>query len=140
MSDILLDAYLFFDGNCREAMEFYEGIFGGELALQTYGDVPVETDEANKNKIMHARLEGGDIKLFASDTTEKELGQGKIELCLGGTDKDGLTKAFEALSVDGKVRTPLKTEFWGDTFGSLIDQYGVNWMVNIAGATDGGGK
>ncbi|MGC1176599.1 MAG: VOC family protein [Candidatus Saccharimonadales bacterium] len=131
MSDISLDAYLFFDGNCRQAMEFYEDIFGGKLSVQTHGESP-DTDPANKDKVMHAHLEGGDIKLFASDTIKKKLGTGKIELCLGGSDEAKLTEIFDALSAGGTVNMPLKKEFWGDTFGSLVDKYGVNWMMNIA--------
>lgn len=132
MGDIKLDAYLFFEGTCREAMEFYKAIFGGELDIRSYGDTP-DSDPANKDLVIHADLKGGDIHLFASDTTRKgELGTGKIQLCLGGIDEARLTKVFEALSDGGNVKSPLKKEFWGDTFGTLTDKYGIGWMVNIA--------
>ncbi|HTB48704.1 MAG TPA: VOC family protein [Verrucomicrobiae bacterium] len=132
MSDITLDAYLYFKGNCREAMEFYQGIFGGELHTQTYGEVPgMSSDESKKDWLMHARLEGGDIKLMASDTDKASPAAGKIDLSLGGSDEARLREIFDKLGKDGEVRSALKKEFWGDTFGSLTDKYSLNWMVNI---------
>jgi len=134
MNRVALDAYLFFDGTCREAMEFYEGIFGGELRMQTYDEVPGDMPgkEHLKGKIVHASLMGGDVSLMASDTHDKTLGTGKIELSLSGYDDEKLRKIFQGLSAGGKTRSPLKKEFWGDTFGALTDRFGVDWMVNIA--------
>jgi PhnB protein len=133
MSDVTLDVYLYFKGQCREAMEFYKDIFGGELTVQTYADVPgMSDDESTKDWLMHARLEGGDIKLMASDTKKASSTASKVDLSLGGTDETRLREIFGKLSVDGKVNSPLKKEFWGDVFGSLTDKYGVNWMMNIA--------
>jgi len=135
MSDVTLDVYLYFSGNCREAMEFYEGVFGGELHTQTYGDVPGaapdDDGEATKDWLMHARLEGGLIKLMASDTKRASPAVAKIDLSLGGSDEAKLRQIFDKLSEGGQVKSALKKEFWGDIFGSLTDKYGVNWMVNI---------
>ncbi|HET7060132.1 MAG TPA: VOC family protein [Candidatus Saccharimonadales bacterium] len=136
MSDVLLDPYLYFKGQAREAMEFYKSVFGGELTVQTYADAPgMGEDAGKKDWLMHARLEGGDAKLFASDTDKASPTAAKIDLCLGGTDEHRMREIFEKLSAGGKVNSPLKKEFWGDTFGSLIDKYGVNWMMNIGAAT-----
>jgi PhnB protein len=132
MSDIMLDVYLYFKGDCREAMEFYKGIFGGELTVQTYADVPgMEPKESMKDWLMHARLEGGDIKLMASDTEQASPVTAKIELSLGGTNETRLREIFGKLSEGGEVKAELKKEFWGDIFGSLTDKYNINWMVNI---------
>jgi PhnB protein len=131
MSAITLDPYVFFNGNCREAMEFYKSLFGGELTTQTYGEVPGNPPEDMKDKLMHAALDG-DIKLYGSDTEKASPQAAKISLCLGGEDEDKLHKIFAGLSQGGEVNAPLKKEFWGDTFGSLTDKYGVEWMVNIA--------
>jgi len=134
MSDVMLDVYLFFNGNCREAMEFYKAVFGGELTVQTYGDVPgagMDEDGSKKDWLMHARLEGGDIKLMASDTKQASPAAAKIDLSLGGTDEARLREIFGKLSEGGEVKSELKKEFWGDTFGSLTDKYNINWMVNI---------
>jgi PhnB protein len=133
MDKVSLDPYLFFDGACREAMEFYKGVFGGDLQVQTYGEVPGDTPgkEQMKGKVIHASLRGGDANLMASDTHDKTLGKGKIELSISGEDEPKLRKIFDGLSAGGQVSSPLKKEFWGDTFGSLTDKYGIGWMVNI---------
>ena len=133
MSTITLDPYIFFKGNCREAMEFYKGIFGGELSVMTYDQVPGNTQEDMKDKLMHALLDG-DIRIMGSDTEKASEQSAKISLSLGGEDEDKLGKIFDALSEGGEVRSALKKEFWGDTFGSLTDKFGVEWMVNIAAA------
>ena len=137
MSNINLDVYLYFKGQCREAMDFYKSIFGGELTQQTYADVPgVSDDPAKKDWLMHARLEGGDIKLMASDTDKASPEAAKIDLSLGGTDEVRMREVFDKLAEGGTVHSQLKKEFWGDTFGSLTDKYGVNWMINIGSTTN----
>jgi PhnB protein len=135
MANVLLDVYLFFNGNCREAMEFYKEVFGGDLAVTTYGETP-GTESGHEDSLMHARLEGGEVKLMASDVFKKELGKGQIELSLGGEDETRLREIFQKLSDGGTVRSELKTEFWGDTFGSLTDKFGVDWMMNITKPAD----
>ncbi len=135
MSDVQLDVYLYFKGNCREAMEFYKGIFGGELTVQTYADVHAANEEMSEDAIMHARLEGGDIKLMASDTPKASAIAAKVSLSLGGSDEPRLREIFGKLSEGGKVFAELNKEFWGDIFGSVTDKYGVDWMVNITAAT-----
>jgi PhnB protein len=130
MSDIFLDVYLFFRGDCREAMEFYKSVFGGDLTIQSYKDVPgFETNHPNWT--MHARLEGGDIKLMASDTEKASPQAAKVSLSLGGTDETRLREIFTALSIGGVITQELKKEFWGDIFGSLTDKFGIEWMMNI---------
>lgn len=131
MDKVTLHPYLFFAGNCREAMEFYKNIFGGELKMQTYSEAPGNSDESMKDKIMHAYLAGGDIELMASDSESASPATRKVELCLGGTDEAKLRKIFDGLSEGGNVKYPLKKEFWGDIFGTLTDKYGVDWMTSI---------
>lgn len=134
-----LDAYLFFtQKKCREAMTFYQGLFGGELSMQTYGEMPGETPaemQGHDDKIMHALLSGGDIRLMGSDSTrETDFGQSFISLSLSGTDKDKLHNAFEKLAEGGEITMPLEKAPWGDEFGSVTDKFGVEWMVNISPA------
>jgi PhnB protein len=131
MAKVTLNPYLFFDGQCREAMEFYKSIFGGEVEVSNYDDIP-GSDDAMKGKVMHAALESDDIQLMASDSPLPDsLGKGKVSLSLSGFDEAKLRKFFEGLSQGGKVTSPLKTESWGDTFGMLTDKFDVDWMVNI---------
>lgn len=134
MNGIKLEVYLFFKSECREAMEFYKDIFGGELELNTYGDtpdMPLPAGVASKDWVIHANLSGGDINLMASDTAQASPAAAKVDLSLGGTDETRMCEIFGKLSAGGKVNSPLKKEFWGDTFGSLTDKYGINWMMNI---------
>lgn len=141
MSDISLEPYIFFKGNCREAMEFYKSVFGGELTTQMADDVPADTQnykeedklraEAMKGMVMHSSLEGGAVKLMASDSPKASPAAKKISLSLGGYDEAKMRKIFDDLSAGGKVFMPLAKQFWGDTFGSLTDKYGVEWMMNI---------
>ena len=129
MSDIKLDPYLFFKGEAREAMEFYQSVFGGELSMQSRAEVGMKDDQPDW--LIHCRLEGGDARLMASDTEQASAEARKIELSLMGDDERRLREIFAKLSAGGSVESPLKKEFWGDTFGKLTDRYGVIWMVNI---------
>jgi PhnB protein len=133
MEGVTLNPYLFFSGNCREAMEFYKGVFGGTLNVQTYDEVPGQQAGAMKGKVMHASLTDGDAHLMASDSPQPDrLGTGKISLSLSGTDEQKLRTTFDRLAAGGKVTSALKKEFWGDIYGSLTDRFGVEWMVNIS--------
>jgi len=132
MQDILVNPYLFFKGNAREAMEFYKNIFGGELTLNGYDDLPGPTQEGLEGKLMHADLRGGDITLMASDTLQASDKAAKVTISLSGDNEEKLTAIFNKLSDGVDVQFPLKKEAWGDTFGQLTDKYGVDWMVNIS--------
>ena len=119
-----LHPYLFFTGNCAEAMEFYHGIFGGELKTLPNPD---------GKGIMHADLSGGDIEFMASDSDRTEpYDVSYVTLSLSGTDADKITTAFNKLAEGGKITDPLKTETWGDTFGTVTDKFGIDWMVNFS--------
>lgn len=136
MAKVTLDPYLFFQGNCREAMDFYKSVFGGELSLQAFEEAPKEMvadmpgAEEMKGKIMHAALRG-DFNLYGADSPKASAQAAKVELCLGGSDEQKLGKYFDALGDGGNVKYPLKKESWGDIFGMLTDKFGVDWMVNI---------
>jgi PhnB protein len=121
---IAVNPYLFFKGECREAMEFYKSIFGGTLTTQTYAEVG-NPDEAMKDKIMHGALMGGDVELMGSDTAEASPKAAKVSISLSGYDETKLREIFDKLSESVEVKYPLKKEFWGDTFGSLTDKFGV---------------
>jgi PhnB protein len=132
--------YLFFGGNCREAMEFYKTVFGGELTLTNYSEGPADVhsdpkanSEEMKNKIMHARL-SGTITILASDNPNlaEDKNTGQFSLSLEGSEESVLRSYFEKLARNGIITSPLVQQFWGDTFGMVTDRYGINWMVNIS--------
>ena len=128
-----LNPYLAFDGNAREAMEFYRSVFGGELTVNTFDEFG-NSDPAVAGKIMHAQLETPEgYTLMASDTPPgMELQPGStITVCLSGTTDGPLREYWEKLSDGATVSVPLEKQMWGDEFGQLTDRYGVAWMVNI---------
>ncbi len=135
MAKFDLNVYMFFGGQAREAMEFYHGIFGGELTLQTRGEVDPEAPEDMKDLLIHGDLTGGEIRLMGADNTDVagNKPQSRLAISLNGTaaDYDRLHKVYDALAAGGSADHPLKKEFWGDTFGGLTDKYGVNWLINI---------
>jgi PhnB protein len=132
MAKITVEPYLFFNGNAKEAMEFYKTVFGGELDVSTMADSPPEAQMpgTKPTDVMHASLKGP-VNLMASDSSKASDKMAKVELSLGGTDEVQMRKIFEGLAEGGEVRMPLEKQFWGDTFGMLTDKYGVDWMINI---------
>ncbi|RZU48314.1 PhnB protein [Krasilnikovia cinnamomea] len=127
-----LNPYLTFAGNAREAMEFYHDVFGGNLAVNTFGEFG-SPDPATADKVMHAMLETDDgYTLMASDTAPgMDFNPGNtVTISLSGDDQ-GLRRHWERLSEGGTVTVPLEKQMWGDEFGQCTDRFGVAWMVNI---------
>jgi PhnB protein len=127
-----LNPYIAFDGNAREAMEFYRDVFGGELTVNTFGEFGND-DPAVADKTMHALLETDrGLTLMASDTApgmEHQPGN-NITVSLSGDDEE-LRGYWDKLSDGGTVTMPLEKQMWGDEFGMCIDRFGIPWMVNI---------
>src|ERR1019366_9808392 len=127
--------YLFFDGKCRDAMNFYKECFGGDLHMQAVGETPAveQMPAETRQKIMHAALTGGDFLLMASDWMSRSgLSRGNnISLSLHCTSDEEIRTLFAKLSAGGKVVSPLADQFWGATFGTLVDQFGIDWMLNF---------
>lgn len=128
-----LNPYISFDGNARQAMEFYQSVFGGNLTLNTYGEYGAP-DAPQADKIMHGNLEtDGGFTLMGADTapgTEHNPGN-NITVSLSGDDADELRGYWEQLSDGGTVSVPLEKQMWGDEFGTCQDKFGIGWMVNI---------
>jgi PhnB protein len=129
--------YLNFDGNCRQAMEFYRTCLGGELYLMPFSeptaDCPAEGRQAS-DRTMHASLTKGARLLMASDTMPGwTLQQGNnFSVCLQCESLQEIEGLFTALGENGKVTMPLQDTFWGARFGTLTDQFGIHWMFNFA--------
>jgi PhnB protein len=132
-----LNPYLSFKDNARQAMEFYHTVFGGKLDMTTFKEGHSSNNPTEDNRIMHAALEAENGMLFmASDTPmgmEYESGQ-SISMSLSGDNEAELKGYWDKLSKSATVIMPLEKAPWGDTFGMLVDQFGIKWMVNITGA------
>ena len=128
-----LEAYLFFPGNTEEAMNFYEGVFGGDLTITRRGDVDPTATEGEKGLIVNAALDSAAFTLRASDRADATSDvQTRIELTINGSEEDDLREVFDALSDGGTVKAQMEKMFWGDIFGALIDRFGIGWQVNIS--------
>ena len=133
-----LNPYISFRGTAREAMEFYQSVFGGQLDLSTFSDFQMPgIGEDESNLIMHGQLEApGGLVLMGADTPAgMELAEGSsITISLSGDDDAELRGYWDKLAEGGAVTMPLEAAPWGDAFGQLTDKFGVSWMVNIAGS------
>lgn len=130
-----LNPYLSFRDNAREAMEFYRGVFGGTLVVNTFGDFQASHDPSEKDKVMHSALEAPNgITFMAADTPgDMEHVPGRnIAMSLTGDDEAELSGCFEKLADGGSVEMPLQKASWADTFGMLTDRFGILWLVNIS--------
>ena len=133
-----LNPYISFRGTAREAMEFYQSVFGGELDLSTFGDVQmpgIGEDEADL--IMHGQLEApGGLTLMGADTPRSmDAVRGQQHHHLAERRRRGRAPRLlgQARPRAATVTMPLEAAPWGDAFGQLTDKFGVSWMVNIAG-------
>jgi PhnB protein len=130
-----LNPYLGFRDNAKQAMEFYQSVFGGELTLSTFGEFQASEDPAEQGKIMHGMLvTDSGLKLMGADTpnTMAYTPGDNFSVSLSGDDEDELRGFWTGLSAGGTIAQPLEKAPWGDTFGMCADKFGVNWLVNIA--------
>jgi PhnB protein len=129
-----LNPYIGFSDNARQAMEFYRGVFGGELTLSTFGENGM-ADSPDADKVMHAQLETpAGYTLMASDTPagmDRTVGT-NVSISLSGDDGDALRGYFTQLCEGGTVTMPMQKQMWGDEFGMCVDQFGIAWLVNIS--------
>lgn len=122
-----------FDGDCREAVEFYAKIFGiSDPQLMTYGDAPGgDTSEKDKERIMYAELLIGDCKVMFMDfSSDMQCVKGNnVQLTLSETDKQEVTRLFNELKQGGTVGMELQETFWSGLYGMVIDKFGVQWHI-----------
>ncbi len=128
-----LNPYLSFDGNARDAMEFYKSVLGGTLNANTYGEYG-DKDAPEADKLMHSQIEtdGGMILMGADNPPGQEHNPGNnFAVSLFGEDTDELHGFWDKLSDGGTISVPLEKQMWGDEFGMCIDKFGIAWMINI---------
>lgn len=130
-----LNPYLSFDGTAEKAIQLYERALGAkvESGIMRYGEAPgVEVGPADRNRVMHAALRVGGGVIMVSDSMPGQpvAREGNVEVCLQLDDPKDAARMFDALAAGGKVTMALHDAFWGATFGSLTDAYGVRWLFN----------
>ena len=133
----LLNPYLGFRDSAKEAMEFYQSVFGGELTLSTFGEFHASEDPAEQDKIMHGMLTSpSGLVLMGADTPNSiQYTPGDVfSVSLSGDDEAELTGYWNQLSEGATITAPLNKAPWGDTFGMCKDRFGINWLVNITGS------
>lgn len=134
----LLNPYLSFRDNAREAMEFYKSVFGGQLDVSTFGEGGMAEDPADADKVMHAMLrsDNGLVLMGADTPSSMQMTPGaNIAVSLSGDDESELRGYWDKLSEGASNVMPLNQAPWGDYFGMCTDRFGVPWMVNIAGSS-----
>jgi len=133
-----LSPYLNFDGDAREAVEFYGRVFGTTPDISTYDSVGPVDDPALAAKVLHAQLTiEGVGTLMASDVPPGTTLTDRASVALSGEtgDRERLRAWFAALSEGAQELTAMETAPWGDEFGMLRDRFGVGWLVNVAAPT-----
>lgn len=132
-----LHPYLFFSGTCREAMTRYQEVFGGTLDMMDMSSLPEgETmPGATPEMIMHAALTFDDGSLLMASDDPSGDGSGVKGVAINHTLADEATarKIFEALCEGGTIEMPLEPTFWSPLFGSVVDRFGVSWMIDLEG-------
>ena len=132
-----LNPYLSFRDNAREAMTYYQEVFGGDLALSTFGEYG-DKDAPEANLVMHAQLDAPDgLTLMGADTPPGMdfTAPAGITVSLSGDDAK-LRDWFAKLADGGTVSMPLEKQMWGDEFGMCTDRFGTPWMVNVGAAQE----
>lgn len=138
MAQLSINAYIGFNGNCREALEFYAPILKAEPTIMTYAEALPNTSEGAApdsfgDKIMHARLDFGEgaVLMMCDMMPDQKCTPGdNVSLIVHSSEVVEGMRIFSKLADGGKITMPFGEVFWGAQFGTLTDKYGVNWMVN----------
>jgi PhnB protein len=134
-----VEPYLFFDGRCEEAIEFYRRALGAEVTmLLRWKDCPEQPKNkdmippGSENKVMHARLKIGEAAVMASDgrATGKPSFQG-FALSVSAANEAEADRVFNALADGGQIQMPMGKTFFSPRFGMVADRFGVSWMVLV---------
>jgi PhnB protein len=128
----VITPYLNFDGNCGDAMKFYQECIGGDLYTMTFGEAKCGAPPEADSLLAHARLKKGDTMIMASDTMPgMTLTQGNnVWLSLECDSDEELESVYKAFSAGGKGTLAPNNAFWGAYFAMLTDRFGMNWMLN----------
>jgi len=127
-----LEAYLFFNGNCEDALEFYKQALGGTYDLNRFAGSPMESEVGPEwsQKVMHSTFSGDGFRFMASDSRDNGGRAGGVSLSIASADDNEAKRIFDRLSDGGEVSLPYGPTFWGGNFGMLTDRFGMKWMVS----------
>jgi PhnB protein len=132
-----LEIFFYFDGNCREAVEFYAKVFKSEIGrIMTYGDAPSDPDyimpETDKNRVIYAGVPVGGMVLMFSDipSGEEFIKGNNISPTISTDNKDEITRIFNELKEGGEVITKLQKTFFSELFCMVEDKFGVIWQIS----------
>ncbi len=130
----VLNPYISFRDDARQALEFYQDVFGGNLNVNTFGQYG-DANAPGADNVMHGQLDTDNgFTLMAADTPpgmDFNEGAGTITISLSGDDEQELRGYWDKLSEGGTVTMPFEKQMWGDLFGMCIDKFGVPWMVDV---------
>jgi PhnB protein len=127
--------YLFFNGNCAEAMRFYEKTLGGKLDIKNYSESPDGVPaNADPGKVMHAHLalSGGDVLMASDDMSGSPYrGMNGFAVAIFFPSAEEARRIYDLLADGGQVWMPMGKTFWSEAFGMFADRYGTPWMVSV---------
>lgn len=137
-----VNIYLTFNGNCKEAFDFYKSILGGDYShFNTFGEMPPQegtppVTEEDKNKVMHVSLPISEHTVLMGSDTGGEWAKGfkqgnNFSVSVSTDKKEEADRIFSELSNGGTVMMAMNNTFWGSYFGMLTDKFGINWMVSF---------
>lgn len=143
-----VNIYLTFNGNCKEAFNFYRSVFGGEFGyVGRFGEMPPlegmpPIPDNEKNKIMHISLPvSKETCLMGCDSSaapgETTVAGNNFSITVNGNDKAEADRLFSRLSEGGKITLPMDHTFWGSYYGLFTDKFGINWMINFSEDSQG---
>jgi PhnB protein len=127
-----VNPYLIFQGNCREAMNFYKNCLGGKLDIKTIGEADfADQVPLSKDAVLHSSLEANNLTLMGSDMSWPDFSNGNgYHISLNCESEKEINTLFEKLSDGGKVTLPLGQMPWGAMHGQLVDKFGKSWFFN----------
>lgn len=130
-----INPYLNFSGNCEEAFRFYQSVFGGELTVNRFSEMPPDDSfEIDGELVMHASLPLGEGQVLMGSDRPDAMGAttvgDNVQVSIGPATSEEGKRIFDALADGGTVVMPYQATFWGADYGALVDRFGINWMVN----------
>lgn len=133
-----LNPYLSFQTEARQALELYQSVLGGELAISTFGEMPGMSENPSDNDlVMHGQLDApGGLTIMAADTGSMmpyvaPTSGITVALTGGPDDHEYIAAACQRLAEGGQVTVPFEKAPWGDYYGQVDDRFGISWMFDV---------